>query len=393
MLTSIINSRIMRGIEQRLPEQQYGFRHGRNTHQAITILTDKISDSLSRREPLYPVYVDFRKAFPSVDRALLIPKLAEIGVRGRILGLIASCLQYNVLAITDGLRQTDDITQHRGLPEGDTLAPTEYLIFAKDLADQLSTVATVEFLMFLMFADDLVIYSPRIEELQAALDTLANWCRTNKISVNMKKTKAMKFRRGGKLSSTDVLTFNGSNLEFTNEYTYLGITLQTTMRSFAKHVIEKKRKALSAIAALKYLQLTSLKTAKKVFQSKIRPIIEYSLKGIAKYLSTANLKEIDRVKAAFFKKALGLHNSASSTFAIALAKERHYVEDLMDHGYNFAPDVIRDYKKDIDDRLWTALAERYTDGPAFQSEDWMQHGRKDRHLTVRTTYHGFHHLL
>ena len=390
VLTSILNARITRRIDHQLPDQQFGFRRGKSTSQAINILTDKIQENLSKRTPLYAVFVDFRKAFPSVDRSLLIPKLAKLGVRGRVLGLIASCLRYNKLVVTDGLRQTNDINQHRGLPEGDTLAPTEYLAFAKDLADDLEATKGSE---FLMFADDLVIYSRKLSDVQRALDALEKWCKENRVTVNTRKTKAMKFRGGGRLCLTDMLTYNGNALEFVNEYTYLGITLQTSMKSFSKHVIQKKKKALSAISALKYLPLTSLSTAKKIFQSKIRPIAEYSLKGIAKYMTTANLLQLDKIKSAFYKKALGLHASVSSTFALALCSEKQYSEQLIDENYDFRSEVIDAYNDNIEDRFLACTAKKFTDGPAFQRNDWMERNRKDRHLTTRATFHGFHHLL
>ena len=390
VLTSIVNRRVIQHVDDLLPDQQYGFRRGRSTHQAIHILTDKIKSTLAGKERLYAVFVDFKKAFPSVDRALLIPKLSNVGVKGRLLGLIASCLSYNKLVISDGLRQTDEIVQHRGLPEGDTLAPTEYLIFASDLADTLSAVADVD---FLMFADDLVIYSKNRQQVQRALDVLADWCRQNKITVNKSKTLAMKFRKGGRLCSDDILNFDGERLAFTNEYTYLGVTLQTTMQSFTKHVKAKKKKALSGISALKHLPQTSLKTAKKIFNMKIRPIVEYSLRGIAQFLTVANLHELDKVKSAFFKKALGLHSSASSTFALGLCDESQYCEELVKGGFDFKRQVISEYREDIEERVWRNITERFTDGPAFLTSDWKDFGRKDRHVLTRTTYHGFHHRL
>jgi hypothetical protein len=51
----------------------------------------------------------------------------------------------------------------------------------------------------LAYADDILLFSTKLNQLQCALNNLVKWSADNKLEINVEKTKAMKFRRGGKL--------------------------------------------------------------------------------------------------------------------------------------------------------------------------------------------------
>ena len=63
------------------PDEQHGFRVNRSTETAIRVLQNIISDVLSEaKTPLYVAFVDFAKAFDSIDRTLLFGKLQCRGI-------------------------------------------------------------------------------------------------------------------------------------------------------------------------------------------------------------------------------------------------------------------------------------------------------------------------
>ena len=63
------------------PYEQHGFRVNRSTETAIRALQNIISDTLSEaKTPLYVAFVDFAKAFDSIDRTLLFGKLQCCGI-------------------------------------------------------------------------------------------------------------------------------------------------------------------------------------------------------------------------------------------------------------------------------------------------------------------------
>ena len=57
-----------------LYEYQFGFQKGKSTHLAIMMLVDKITEALDQDESVVGVYLDFSKAFDTVDRSISLQK-------------------------------------------------------------------------------------------------------------------------------------------------------------------------------------------------------------------------------------------------------------------------------------------------------------------------------
>ena len=69
-------------------EEQAGFRSGYSTIDHIFTLNYIISQYLNKKKRLYCAFVDYRKAFDSVNGSILWKKLIENGINGRILRVI-----------------------------------------------------------------------------------------------------------------------------------------------------------------------------------------------------------------------------------------------------------------------------------------------------------------
>ena len=65
-----------------LYEYQFGFQRGKSTHMALIVLLDKISEALDRGECVMGVFLDFSKAFDTVDHSILLRKMQKYGIQG-----------------------------------------------------------------------------------------------------------------------------------------------------------------------------------------------------------------------------------------------------------------------------------------------------------------------
>ena len=278
LFTKLLSKRLYKFVEGRsLPDEQFGFRRGKSTTEAIKILRTYVKGNLPRGHPVYALFVDFRKAFDLVPRQKLLFKLATIhNVRGKILKVLVSILAYSMIKVFDGLSYSEDILQVRGVQQGDSLSPLLFIMFIADLPALLKSAGRL--IQILMFADDLVFYSTCKQEIQQALNLLSDYCRKNSLEVNLDKTKVLKFRRGGTVKS-DVFTYDGEIVEHCSSYEYLGITLQPQW-CFTKHLKKKRMKACATTYCIKDLQKLSLPAAEKYFRIMIQPIITYGIECI-----------------------------------------------------------------------------------------------------------------
>ena len=63
-------------------EKQFGFREKYSTYMAHMILVDNLIKSLENGEYVLGVFLDFPKAFDTVDHSILLSKMYHYGIRG-----------------------------------------------------------------------------------------------------------------------------------------------------------------------------------------------------------------------------------------------------------------------------------------------------------------------
>nr|KAG5713184.1 hypothetical protein BaRGS_007711 [Batillaria attramentaria] len=76
-----------------LRDQQAGFRRNRSCADQIASLRIIVEQSLEWNSPLYINFIDYEKAFDSVDREALWKLLRHYGVPGKIISLIQCTYQ------------------------------------------------------------------------------------------------------------------------------------------------------------------------------------------------------------------------------------------------------------------------------------------------------------
>ena len=132
------------------------------------------------------MFIDLEKAFDTVNRDILIDKLASYGFRGVKQKLIKSILANRKKCVSFDSDKLDVVS---AIPQGTNLGPRLFLIYLNDLRFSLkSSVAN-------HFADDTCIthQSKKLKttELNHDLKHCTEWLNTNRLSLNIDKTKLM----------------------------------------------------------------------------------------------------------------------------------------------------------------------------------------------------------
>ena len=175
------------------------------------------------------------KAFDTLNHHILLSKLQLYGLSESALKLIQSYLtnRKQFVEINNTQSTKNDITI--GVPQGSILGPLLFIIYINDIINS-STV-----FKFIIFADDTTLYTTlNLQEdtnkiLNDELAKIHNWLNVNKLSLNVAKTKAMLFHMPQKEIHHPQLKIAGSNIEFIDNFNFLGITINKHL-NWAKHM-------------------------------------------------------------------------------------------------------------------------------------------------------------
>ena len=162
--------------------------------QLLSVL-HTIGYDLDRNTQTDVLYLDFTKAFDSVDHAILLQKLRSYGVTGPPLCWFEDYLTGRTQrVVVDGVALTwSPVTS--GVPQGSILGLLLFVIFINDLPD-----FTVKGTETAPYADDTKLHNTftstnDCERLQQSLTNLDHWSVQNNIRFNPSKCKVLAISR------------------------------------------------------------------------------------------------------------------------------------------------------------------------------------------------------
>jgi len=306
------------------------------------------------------------------------------------LKLLADILSTNYLQVDDTRMISESIAQNVGLMQGDSLSPLLFLTMTADLPGYVQ--AESENVHMLMYADDVVMWSKDRKALQTGLCALEKWSSDNCLTINTHKTKAMKFRQGGRIAKDDKLVINNEFIEFVNSFRYLGILVHYSGKSFSKHIEDRCRKAITVVATLRLLSRLSIKTALKLFVIKVAPVATYGIQLAWSSLTVNLFERIEKVKATYLKRCLCLPKSSRSRLAYILCDARAFIEEIratfqLEETEAYAQFIQKHYEKR------SYVHQDFYGTPAMIQDNWRASEQKERHIVTRYSAHGFHHKI
>ena len=307
LFTACLNSRISNYLYSNdlIGNEQAGFRPEFSTLDHIFALHSIIDYYKNKKGRVYCAFVDYSKAFDSIDRISLWMKLLQHGIDGRVFDVIQYMYQHAKSCVIVQDKLSSFFPCNNGVRQGENLSPILFAIYLNDFKDVLSKsyaglsmlssdmskeIETMVNLYTLLYADDTIIMAESADELQKALGALHEHCKKWSLSVNVSKTKIVIFSRG-KVTKFPTFYLGQETVEVVPNYTYLGVVFNFNglfNKAIEKQIAQARKAMFGLLEKAKILKLPIDVTC-DLFDKVVLPVLLYG----CEIWGWANLKDIE----------------------------------------------------------------------------------------------------
>ena len=201
LFLSILNARLLLYTNNQniLAENQLGFVAGNRTSDAHIIINNLVKKIChNKNSKIYSCFVDFKKAFDSIPRDILLKKLTNYGIKGKFFNILRNIYTSDKACIKLNNLRSESFDLNLGVRQGCILSPLLFNIFLCDLVKKIQSLGGKinigsNSVNSLFWADDLVLLSENEEGLKGMLKILEEYCDENELDINTDENKMYDF--------------------------------------------------------------------------------------------------------------------------------------------------------------------------------------------------------
>merc|ERR1711891_79882 len=233
-------------------DNQFGFTAGGRVEHCMFILNYVTNITFERRgktgKPLYFAFIDFKKAYDSIDRKKLIEVLIEYKINPKIIDLIVQMYKDDHTIVKLG-NMVEKIEVTGWIRQGCSISRLLFKLITFKAIGDLRREKKYKVGVYndnsLWLADDATLIAENLQTLDQLLKCLEKSGKEYGLAINKEKTKILKIRGG-----EDNHKIN--DYEMVKEATYLGITVtggkgREIFQAENKIILDKAKKQVNTI--------------------------------------------------------------------------------------------------------------------------------------------------
>ena len=299
---------------------QFGFKSHLGCSNAIFLLRRVISHFTDRQSNVYIASLDASKAFDRVNHYKLFSTLIKLNLPEFFIDTIINW--YSRLSVN--IRWCDSYSTSlrilSGVRQGGVLSPTLFNIYIDPMIKTLrkSDIGCHMYNMFagcIMYADDLVLLSASVFDLQNMIDICNSVANDLSIVFNIKKSKCISIGPISNLLPAPIL-IDATPLEWSQNITYLGINILSD-KVFKINLEDIRRKFFVSVnSILSKCNYTSDTVKLSLMESHCLPILLYATESLN--LPSSQVKEINSWWNSVYRKIFGYNKWESVKYLILM---------------------------------------------------------------------------
>ena len=285
-------------------KNQHGFVPGKSTQTQLLIYYEDIYESLLEGVRIDTVFLDFARAFDKVNHKILMKKVKNHKIKGKIAKWIEEFLsnrKFKVVA-NNSMSEEEDVTS--GVPQGTVLAALLFIIMISDIDEKIKDA------IVRCFADDTRVSKKiRNEEdrlkMQTDLEEIYKWANNNMMEFNINKFEQISHGETGGLEIQPYKNPAGEDIISENNVRDLGVICSNNLL-FREHIesITMKSKIMSGMILRTFIT-RDRNIMLTLFNAYIKSRLEYC-SIVWSPTTQGDINKIERIQKSFTSRIEGM---------------------------------------------------------------------------------------